>query len=163
MEIVVTYPLEFAKTHLQLQHSAAGTGSGFDKGVVDCLRTTYRASGVRGVYQGCTRGRGVVLQSFLGGRRCLVPLDHWSMGWYTRTHASAGVVAAVADEALDRSWFVFAGPRSAVRFGLLAWAARGLREGEAVAALVEQGDVVAARERTASAARLVRSLAKTST
>ena len=70
MEIVVTYPLEFAKTHLQLQHSAAGTGSGFNKGVVDCLRTTVRNHGPRGVYQGCA------------------------------------------------SWFVFAGPRSAVRFAV---------------------------------------------
>ena len=68
MEILVTYPLEFAKTHLQLQHGAAGTKSGFDRGVVHCLASTVERHGVRGVYAGCT------------------------------------------------SWFVFAGPRSAVRF-----------------------------------------------
>ena len=68
MEILVTYPLEFAKTNLQLQHGAAATKSGFDRGVVHCLRSTVERHGLRGVYAGCT------------------------------------------------SWFVFAGPRSAVRF-----------------------------------------------
>ena len=50
MEILVTYPLEFAKTHLQLQHGAAGTKSGFDRGVVHCLASTVERHGVRGVY-----------------------------------------------------------------------------------------------------------------
>ena len=49
MEILVTYPLEFAKTHLQLQHGAAGTKSGFDRGVVHCLASTVERHGVRGV------------------------------------------------------------------------------------------------------------------
>ena len=44
MEILVTYPLEFAKTHLQLQHGAAGTKSGFDRGVLHCLASTVKRS-----------------------------------------------------------------------------------------------------------------------
>ena len=49
MEILVTYPLEFAKTNLQLQHGAAATKSGFDRGVVHCLRSTVERHGLRGV------------------------------------------------------------------------------------------------------------------
>lgn len=68
MEIVLTYPLEFAKTNLQLQHGAAASAPGFDRGVAHCLRTTVAANGWRGVYAGAA------------------------------------------------PWFLFAGPRSAVRF-----------------------------------------------
>jgi solute carrier family 25 citrate transporter 1 len=52
MEIVLTYPLEFAKTNLQLQHGAAASAPGFDRGVAHCLRTTVAANGWRGVYAG---------------------------------------------------------------------------------------------------------------
>ncbi|KAJ8603984.1 hypothetical protein CTAYLR_003363 [Chrysophaeum taylorii] len=68
IEIVCTYPLEFAKTQLQLEHGAAATHTGFKRGTIDCLVRTAREHGVRGLYKGAT------------------------------------------------PWFVFAGPRSAVRF-----------------------------------------------
>jgi len=68
MEIAVTYPLEYVKTNLQLQHAAATTGSGYRGGSIECIRATVRTRGVLGLYSGCG------------------------------------------------PWFLFAGPRSAVRF-----------------------------------------------
>jgi solute carrier family 25 citrate transporter 1 len=68
MEIAVTYPLEYIKTNIQLQHGAAGTGSGYSGGAVHCFRETVKTRGLRGLYSGCA------------------------------------------------PWFLFAGPRSAVRF-----------------------------------------------
>lgn len=77
IEICCTYPLEYAKTQLQLEHGAATTHTGFKHGTLDCLARTVRESGLRGLYRGAT------------------------------------------------PWFVFAGPRSAVRFAsfeyLMRW------------------------------------------
>lgn len=78
IEICITYPLEYAKTQLQLEHGAATTHTGFRSGMVDCVVRTVRESGVRGLYRGST------------------------------------------------PWFVFAGPRSAVRFATFEYL-RGLK------------------------------------
>ena len=52
MEIAVTYPLEYVKTNVQLQHGAAGTGSGYN-GAIHCFRQTIKTNGLRGLYSGC--------------------------------------------------------------------------------------------------------------
>ena len=52
MEIAVTYPLEYVKTNVQLQHGAAGTGSGYN-GAIHCFRQTIKTNGIRGLYSGC--------------------------------------------------------------------------------------------------------------
>lgn len=54
IEICCTYPLEFAKTQLQLEHGAASTHTGFRKGTLDCLATTLKQKGFFGLYRGAT-------------------------------------------------------------------------------------------------------------
>jgi hypothetical protein len=53
IEICITFPTEFVKTHLQLDQNSkkAGLPPKYD-GMVDCVRKTVRAHGVGGLYRG---------------------------------------------------------------------------------------------------------------
>jgi len=55
VEISVTYPLEFAKTELQLQQAASGMASPNNqyRGVTHCFTSTIKQHGTLGVYKGC--------------------------------------------------------------------------------------------------------------
>jgi len=91
MEILVTYPLEYVKTQLQLQQQASALHAGSKRylGAVDCFARTVTESGPLALYRG------------------------------------------------GASWILFAGPRSAVRFGTFEFLASAAKrngfEGSAVA------------------------------
>jgi solute carrier family 25 (mitochondrial citrate transporter), member 1 len=48
LEICMTYPTEYVKTHMQLYQ----TPSGAPKGPLDVARETVRSHGIRGLYRG---------------------------------------------------------------------------------------------------------------
>jgi solute carrier family 25 citrate transporter 1 len=54
LEIVVTYPLEYVKTQLQLQQQASALYAGADRyrGAADCFTRTLRERGPLGLYRG---------------------------------------------------------------------------------------------------------------
>merc|ERR1719491_800867 len=54
LEIVVTYPLEYVKTQLQLQVASSALYSTETRytGTLDCITRTMRAHGLLGLYQG---------------------------------------------------------------------------------------------------------------
>ena len=50
IEICITFPTEFVKTQLQLDQKTGATRK--YNGIVDCVRQTVQAHGVRGLYRG---------------------------------------------------------------------------------------------------------------
>lgn len=91
LEIICTYPLEFAKTQLQLEHGAATTHTGFKHGTADCLARTVQQNGLKGLYRGATPWllfsgprsalRFATFEHFRGAsKRCGAPLGDFACG-----------------------------------------------------------------------------------
>lgn len=91
-EIVLTYPLEYVKTQLQLQQRAstinAGTGSGGYSSAAHCLSHTVREHGVPGLYRG---GSAWVL--FAGPRSAVrfTAFQQLTASAHSRGHRGSGV------------------------------------------------------------------------